>query len=318
VSTLLTGTFLVGLLAATVRIATPLVIGALGETVSERAGIFNVGLDGYMLVGALAGFAASYESHNAWIGVLGGVAGGLAVSAVAGFLIVYLGVDQIVTGIAILILSLGATSAVYQIAFRVTLGSGHARVAAPSLGTLPVPGLSAIPGLGQIAFQQVPLTYLAALLIPAVWLLLNRTRWGLSLRAAGERPWALEAAGGHVLSVRFAGALCAGALGGLAGAFLSIGQGQYFFDDMTAGRGFIVLGIVIFGRWNPLGVTLGALLFAFADAFQIRLQAINVAVPYHLLLMIPYLVTIAALIRASRRVHPPEALGDRYVPAQRA
>ncbi len=317
-SQILTTSFLFGLIAATMSIATPLIIGGLGETISERAGVFNVGLDGYMLTGALAGFIASHYSHSAWIGVLGGIAGGVLAAGIAGYLMVYLAVDQIVVGIGMLILALGTTSALYEIIFPVQfgLGSGGSRVSAPSLGTWNLPGLSKLHNAGEI-FQQVPLTWLTIGLIPLVWLFLYRTRLGLSIRAAGERPWALETSGGNVLAIRFVGTLCAGALGGVAGAFLSIGQGQYFFENMTAGRGFIILGVVIFGRRSPLGVTLAALVFAFAEAFEIRLQVISVNVPYQALLMIPYIVTIVVLMRASGRQSAPSALGESYVPAQR-
>ncbi len=317
-SQILTATFLFGMLAGTLRIATPLVIGALGETVSERGGVLNIGLDGYMLCGALGGWTVSYYAGNAWIGLLGGIAAGMLAAAIAGYLMVYLAVDQIVVGIAILIAALGTTSAIYEIVFPVPLGgsSSGGRVAAPSLGTWSIPGLSHIPNAGQI-FQQVPLTWLTIGLIPLVWVFLYKTKTGLSLRAAGERPWALEAAGGNVLRLRFLGTLIAGAFGGLAGAFLSIGDGHYFFENMTAGRGFIILGVVIFGRRTPVGVTLAALLFALAEAFEIQLQAVGVHIAYQLLLMIPYVVTILVLMRASGRVSTPGALGEAYVPAQR-
>jgi simple sugar transport system permease protein len=250
--------------------------------------------------------------------VLGGAAGGILIAAIAGYLMVYLAVDQIVVGIAILILALGTTSAVYEIVFPVTLGGagGGTRVSAPSLGTWNIPGLSSLGNAGQI-FQQVPLTWLTIGLIPLVWLFLYRTRLGLSLRAAGERPWALEAAGGNVVWLRFLATLIAGAFGGVAGAFLSIGQGHYFFENMTAGRGFIILGVVIFGRRTPWGITGAALVFALAEAFEIELQAVGVHIAYQLLLMIPYVVTILVLVRASGRTSTPAALGQAYVPAQR-
>lgn len=317
-SQILTAGFLFGLIAATMSIATPLIIGGLGEAISERAGVFNIGLDGYMLTGALSGFIVSHYTHSAWIGVLGGIAGGLLAAAIAGYLMVYLAVDQIVVGIGMLILALGTTSAIYEIVFPVQFGfsSSGSRVSAPSLGTWNLPGLSSLHNAGEI-FQQVPLTWLTIALVPLAWLFLYRTGLGLSMRAAGERPWALETAGGNVLAIRFLGTLIAGGLGGLAGAFLSIGEGQYFFENMTAGRGFIILGVVIFGRRSPLGVTLAALLFALAEAFEIRLQAIGVHVPYQVLLMVPYVVTIVVLMRASGQLSAPSALGEPYVPAQR-
>jgi ABC-type uncharacterized transport system permease subunit len=319
-SQILTTTFLFGMLASTLSVATPLIIGGLGETVSERAGVLNIGLDGYMLTGALSGFLVSYYSHNAWLGVLGGIGGGLLAAAIAGYLMVYLAVDQIVVGVAMLILALGATSAVYEMVFPTNLSgtSSGSEPAAKSLGTWNIPGLSHLgANAGQI-FQQVPLTWLTIALIPLVWAFLYRTKIGLSLRAAGERPWALEAAGGNVLGLRFLGTLIAGGFGGIAGAFLSIGDGQYFFENMTAGRGFIILGVVIFGRRSPVGVTIAALVFAVAESFEIELQAIGVHVAYQLLLMIPYVVTIVVLMRASGRVSTPGALGQPFVPAQRA
>lgn len=316
---ILTWTFLWGMLAGTLSVATPLIIGGLGEAVSERGGVLNIGLDGYMLTGALTGFLVSYYSHSAWLGVLGGIGGGLLAAGIAAFLMVYLAVDQIVVGVAMLILALGATSAAYELIFPTVLSgnSSGGRPAAASLGTWNIPGLSHLSGAGQI-FQQVPLTWLTIALVPLVWLFLYRTKVGLRLRAAGERPWALEAAGGNVLRLRFLGALIAGAFGGLAGAFLSIGDGQYFFENMTAGRGFIILGVVIFGRRTPFGIVVASFVFAIAESFEIELQATGVHVAYQLLLMIPYVVTILALMRASGRVSTPAALGQPFVPAQRA
>jgi ABC-type uncharacterized transport system permease subunit len=291
-------------LAATVRTATPLALAALGELLVERAGLINIGLEGAILAGAFGALVGATAGGVA-AGYAAAVAGGLLVGALFALCVVALRADQIITGTALTLLSVGATGTLY----RALYGSSGAALTLPTSGALPVPGLSSLPVIGPALFAQPAVTYVAYLLAPALAWWLARTQGGLALRAVGERPAAAEAAGISTNRVRTIAVLVGGALGGLAGGTLVLAQAGTFAENMSAGRGFIAIAIVVLGRWRPLGVAGGALLFGAASALQFAFQAMGWDAPYQLFLVIPYLLTLAALAGAVGRARAPAALG---------
>ena len=292
------------ILAATIRTATPLALAALGELLVERAGMINIGVEGAVLAGAFGALAGATAGGVAG-GYAGAMAGGLLVGALFAFCVVVLRADQIITGMALTLLSVGATGTLY----RALYGSGGAALGVPTSGPLPVPGLSSLPVIGTTLFSQPAITYFTYLLAPALAWWLGHTHAGLALRAVGERPEAAEVAGVAVARVRTAAVLVGGLLGGLAGGTLVLAQAGTFVEGMSAGRGFIALAIVVLGRWRPLGVALGALVFGAASALQFAFQAMGWNAPYQLFLAAPYLLTLAALAGAMGRARAPAALG---------
>jgi simple sugar transport system permease protein len=296
------------ILAAAVRAGTPILLAALGELLAERAGILNLGVEGMMLVGALIGFIVSQESGNPAAGLLAAGLAGLGLSAVHAGLTISLRANQVVSGLALTIFGVGLSG---------VLGRPFIGAPAPGFSPIPLPGLSGIPWLGTVFFSHDLLVYLGYVLAPVVWIFLHRTRWGLWVRATGEHPESAEAMGVNVAAVRYGCVLAGGVAAGLGGAYLSLAYTQMWVDQMTAGRGWVALAMVIFGTWNPLRTALGAYLFGGVQATQLRLQAVGIAVPTYLLLMAPYAFTILALILASRartgRFSAPAALGAPYI-----
>lgn len=274
-------------LAQTLRIATPYLFAAAGGVIAERSGIVSLGLEGFMLAGAAAAAFGAYAGDSVWLGVLAGAAGGTAVAAIYAIVTVRYRADQIVSGIAINLLAIGLT----RFALRVAFGS--------SSNSPRVPGLTG--SLGN------PLVLAGLAVIPLTGLLVARTRFGLRLRAAGEHPAAAESLGIDVRRIRAIAVLLSGALAGLGGTYLALDQHQ-FSDEMTAGRGFIALAAVIFGRWDPPRVGVACLLFAAAETAEIHLQASSI-LPSQLVAMIPYVLTIIALAGVVGRSVPPAALG---------
>jgi simple sugar transport system permease protein len=284
-------------LGATLRTATPLALAALGETVVERAGVINIGLEGVILAGA---FGALLGAYPAWMsGAEGSVAAGFGASVLAGLALaalfalvtVQLGADQIIAGTAINLLALGTTGALY----RTLYGATGAALAAPTSRPLAIPGLSTIPVVGQALFAQPAPTYLLYLLVPVAWWWMYRTHAGLALRAVGESPEAASTAGIRTGRVRTIAVLVGGVLGGVSGGTLVLAQTGTFAEGMSAGRGFIAIAVVVLGRWHPVGAALAALLFGAASALQFLVQATGWHVPYQLPLAFPYLLTLAAL-----------------------
>jgi ABC-type uncharacterized transport system permease subunit len=292
-----------GFLAASVRVATPLLLAAIGETVTERAGVINLGLEGAMLAGGLAS-ALGASAGGTWTGVAAAALAGGLVSAVLAGCIVGAKVNQIVAGTAVTLACVGLTGAIYRRAF----GAGGAGLSLPTMAPLRLPGLAAVPLVGQALFAQPALTYVAVLLVPLVWWGLYRTRWGLSLRATGEAAALARAAGVRVSLIRFWATVFGGILGGVAGASLVLAQVGTFAEKMTAGRGYVAIAIVVLGRWHPAGIALAALIFGAATALQFLFQALGLAVPYQFFLMFPYLLTLLALARVVGRVHAPAGL----------
>jgi len=291
-------------LAAAVGIATPLALAATGETLAERSGVVNLGIEGAMLFGALGGaIGATVAGPAAGLGF--GVLAGVLVAVLFAAVAIGAGADQIISGTAVTLASVGLTGTIY----RQFYGPAGVGLSIPTLAPLPIPALSQLPLVGEALFAQPVTTYLTFLLIPLTWWFLFRTRPGLALRAAGEDPVAARAAGVPVRVTRVAAVLAGGAFAGLAGAALVLAQVGTFTERMTAGRGFVAIAIVVLGRWNPVGAGLAALLFGLATAAQFAFQAAGLDVPYQLFLMLPYLLTLLALAGVVGRVKAPASLG---------
>lgn len=301
--------FLVPLLQASVRMATPLLLAGLGETFTERAGVLNIGLEGIMLTGAFTGFAVTALTGANWMGTAAAMLAGAVIGLVFALLTVTLKADQIVVGVAVNMFGMGVTSFLYRKLFA----TGGASVLIDRYEPIPIPGLSELPILGPVLFNQNIIVYATYLLIPLAAFILYRTSWGLEITATGQHPRAADSVGINVFRVRYATVIVGAALAALGGSFLSMGHSSTFFENMTSGRGFIVLAVVIFGRWNPYGVLAAALIFGLANSFQFRLQAMGLDIPHHLVLMIPYAFTILAVAMASRRnTSAPRALAQPY------
>ncbi len=294
------------LLEAAVRLAAPLLLAALGELVVERAGMVNIGIEGMMLTGALVGFVVAVATGSPAAGAAAAMTAGALLAAVFAVASVVRGADQIVVGTAINLLALGATALALRSLYA---GSVPAAPTAPSLA---IPLLSGLPGVGLALFHQNAFVYGGFALALAVGWGLARTRAGLALRAVGERARAADALGVSVTGVRCAAVLFGGAAAGVASAVLTLAQSNVFTEGMTAGRGFIALTVVIFGRWRPGGVVLAALFFGFATALQFRLQARGLELPYPAFLMLPYLLTLAVLAFATGGSRAPGDLGRAY------
>ncbi|MCU1614567.1 MAG: inner-rane translocator [Frankiales bacterium] len=292
------------LLVAAISLAAPLLYAALGETISENAGVINIQLEGMMLVGAFTGVYGAHVFHSTWLGFLCAVAGGVALAAVHGVACLVFRANQIVSGVVLNILALGATS--YGLVVLLGSSAGNS---VPTLARVRIPLLSSIPVIGPALFDQNVMVYVAFLLVPVVWWVLRRTGFGLALQAVGERPQAASSLGVAVARMRWLALLICGALAGLGGGQLTLAGLGAFTQNVTAGRGFIALAAVVFGGWRPWGVLGAILLFSTADAFQIRAQAFGAHIPYQFLAMLPYLVTILALAVLVRRRRAPSALG---------
>jgi ABC-type uncharacterized transport system permease subunit len=293
-----------GFLAAAVGVATPLMLAATGETVTQRSGVINLGLEGIMLTGALAA-AIGATAWGPWSGVLCAVLAGMLLAALFALIAVGARADQIITGTAITLAAIGLTGTVY----RQVYGAEGAGLTVPTLAPLAIPGLSSVPVLGPALFDQPAPTYLAFLALPVVWWILFRTRVGLALRATGEASAAARAAGVRTNLIRAGSTILGGGFAGLAGATLVLAQGGTFSERMTAGWGYVAVAIVVMGRWHPMGVAVGALLFGAATALQYLVQRLGLSAPYQLFLMLPYLLTLLALAGAVGRVRAPGDLG---------
>jgi len=300
------------LLEAALRLAAPLLLAGVGELVSERAGVVNIGIEGTMLCGAFAGFAVAVATGSPVAGVAAAVAAGCAVGALFAAFAVARRTDQIVVGMAVNLLALGATGVLSRALYA------GAAPSAPGLSPVDIPVLAALPAVGPALFRQTPFLWAGLLLALAVGVGLARTRPGLRLRAVGESARAADAEGVSVGRVRAGAVLFASSLSGLAGAALTLGQTDTFTEGMTSGRGFIALAVVIFGRWSALGVVLAAVFFGATTAAQFRLQARGAGIPYPLFLMLPYALTLLVLVFAAGRARAPADLGRAYARESRA
>ena len=283
--------FRLAILLSTIRLATPLLLAALGGLLSERSGVINIALEGLMLAGAFTGAAVTHYAGSPWIGLLGGIAAGIFIASVHAIACISFDSDQVVTGTAINILMLGIPTLLSGALFGTT-------------GSTPqIPRTHLIPNAPiLIAFALVPLT----------WYVLYRTPFGLRLRAAGENPEAADTAGISVARIRYAGVLLSGALAAIGGAYLSIGQSSLFTRNMTSGRGYIALAAVIFGKWRPVQTMLACLLFGFAEAAAIQMQGVIPHVRVEYIQIIPYVLTMVVLAGFIGTSRAPRALGRPY------
>lgn len=305
---LITFSLVVGWLSASMRLATPILFAALGETFTERAGILNLGLEGIMLVGALAGFVVAFASGSLWLGILGAALSGVLMGLLMGFMSVTAKVNQVVAGLGITILGGGLSTLLFRLFFGL-------RSEPPTIKTFPVrpiPLLSEIPVLGRMLFSHNVMVYLALVLVAVSWVVLYRTRFGLALRAVGERPDAVDTRGLSVSLLRYLSLIIGGALAAVGGAYLPLANLGLFWTEMTAGRGFIAIAVVVFARWDPVGALLGSLVFGGAHALQLTLQTLEAPIPSELLLMLPYVATIVVLVSVSRRAEFPGAFAVPY------
>lgn len=300
--------FWVTFLIASIRTAIPILLAAIGEIYAERAGILNINLEGQMLFGAFAGFIVTYLTGNLIIGTLAGAGAGLLLALLFGWISISKLANQIVAGITLNILALGVTSYFFRVIFGVT-------TKLPSVATyknLEIPLLSKIPIIGDILFTNNLLFYITIIIVIVTNIALFKTTFGLKLRSAGEYPRAAETMGVNVVKMRYIALSVCGLLAGLGGAFISLGILGGFMENISQGRGFIALAIVIFGKWNPYKAMGAALLFGGAEALQVRLQAIGIQVPYQFMLVIPYLLTAIVLIMTGRKSIAPAATGIPY------
>jgi simple sugar transport system permease protein len=286
----------VSLITSTLRLATPLVLAALGGLFSERAGVINIALEGIMLAGAFAAAAMTWATGSPWVGVISGIAAGLLIAAIHAVACIRYRADQVVSGTAINILMFGVPGFLSGALF---LSSGS---------TPQLPKEQLIPNAPMV---------LAALLVPLTWYVLYRTPFGLRLRSVGENPAAADAAGVSVASIRYAGVLLSGVLAGIGGAYLSIGQSSLFTRNMTSGRGFIALAALIFGKWRPVQTMLACLLFGFTEAVSIQMQGVvklpsGEDIPVQFIQIVPYVLTIVVLAGFIGQSRPPRALGVPY------
>lgn len=300
--------FLTTWAAASVRLTGPLLLASIGELYCERAGVLNVGIEGTILLGALASYLVAVWTGNPWAGVLAAGVVGVLSNIFLAWMYVIIKASQVVVGIIFNILAMGAAS----YSFRVVMGDVPRIETAPMLRELPVPGLSDLPLLGPALFNQSIMFYLTvAIALVAGWVL-YRTRFGLNLRAVGEYPRAAAAAGVNVVRMRFLGVLASGLGGGLAGSYFVLVQIGLFRDTIVQGRGFIALGIVILARWNPYLAIAAALAFAAMDALGLSLQLFDLGVPSQALVALPYLLTVLAVSGLFGRSRSPAALLEPY------
>ncbi|MBN8866359.1 MAG: ABC transporter permease [Solirubrobacterales bacterium] len=295
------------LYATAVRLALPILFAALGEVFAERAGLVNVGLEGMMLAGAFAGVIGAHYTGSPWLGAICGMVAAIGIAAIQAGVSINLSGDQIVVGIALNLTVLGVTS---FLARAIWEGGDVPKVDGFSAFSMPV--LSGIPALGPIIFKQSILIYVALIAAFVSWWVLTRTSWGLRLRSCGEDPRASDSLGISVFAYRWKAMIICGALAGLGGVFLSLGQLFTFSDNMSGGRGYIALAVVIIARWSPLRALWAAFLFGACEALALRTQVTDINVPAELMLALPYVVTLIVYAGVVGRSRPPKSLGRGY------
>lgn len=299
-----------GLIITCIASSMPLLYAALGETVTERSGVLNLGIEGMMAVGAVVGFIAGYATGIPAIGLLASILGGMAMAALFGLLTLVFVANQVASGLALTLFGLGLSG---------LIGSRYVSVPGLGLERIHIPLLTDIPFIGPILFGEDPLVYFAIALTIAVSWFLFRTRGGLIIRAVGDNHASAHALGYNVVRVRFLAVLFGGACSGLAGGYLSIVYTSQWVPNMTAGRGWIALALVVFGTWLPVRVAAGALLFGGLSIIQFSAQGHGIAIPSQLLSALPYIATVVVLVAISRnrllmRVNTPACLGQAFVP----
>lgn len=289
-----------------VRTSIPILFAALGEIITEKAGVLNIGIEGIMLMGAFVGFAGSFLYDSLWVSFFAAVVAGFIMSLIFAFFSVTLKTSQIVVGVAFNLVSLGLTGFLYR---RIFIDSPDPIFFVKSFKNIEIPFLTNIPIIGEMFFKFNLLVYLAFLLVPVIWILFYKTSAGIVLTSTGEHPEAVDSLGINVFKVRYFAIIAGGIMASVGGCFLSVAHSNQFAEGMSAGRGFIALAVVILGKWNPWGVLVGALIFGGANSLQLLIQTMGGSMSYDLVLMIPYVLTVIAVIAASKRkVGAPSAL----------
>ncbi|EWY39104.1 ABC transporter permease [Skermanella stibiiresistens SB22] len=304
---ILSQSFLTSLVVGLVMAGVPLLLAGLGEQISEKAGVLNIGIEGMMLIGAYAGFLGAWQTGSLWVGFLYGIGGGMAVALLMAVLCVRIGLSQIVIGIGLTLGAEGLTALLHHVQFS----RSYPRL--PGVETWAVPGLSALPVVGPGLFDRHPMVYLAIALAVILSMLYRKTHLGLTLQAAGDKPAALDGAGVDVLRTRFAAVLCTGALAGLGGAFMSEVGAGLFIPFMTNGAGFIGIVLAMLARGRPLWVLAGAALFGACLSMTTALQVAGINIPTDVIQMLPFAAVMAVLVIFGRRASLPAALGLPYV-----
>ena len=300
--------FVANLLLATVRMATPLIFLALAELYSQRAGLVHIGLEGLASIGSLVGFLVCLITGDPFLGVLAGAVVGIAVNMIYAFATIHLCAEQIVYGMAINIFAPALAAFIYRVYF----GAGSELVQVKLMSTVAIPGLKDIPFIGPLLFDQTPMVYLAYALVIFTAIYFSKTKSGLNYKAVGEHPKAAATLGIPVIGIKYLASVICGALAGIGGAYLTTCYSTTYVDGNVAGRGFIALAAVIFGRWSAGGVVLACLFFGFCDALQIRLQVGASGIPYQFFQMIPYVATVVVLALIGAKKAGPKAVGKPY------
>jgi ABC-type uncharacterized transport system permease subunit len=300
-----TQTVMVGILISAIRLATPYLFASIGEAFAQTSGVVNLGVDGIMLVGAFIAFYLTLITGNVWLGVLGAAVSGLLMGLLMSFISVTLKAEQGISGIGLYMFGLGLSSLLFKVLVgTVQTVEGFQPIKLWILGDIPI--------IGEIFFQHSLPVYAAFLMVPLAWWFLDKTTWGLKIKSVGQNPAAADSLGVNVDQVRYF-SVCVGAvMAGLAGASLSTALVNLFQENLTAGLGFIAVALVYFGGWRPLGILAGALLFSTVNAFQLWMQVLGVNIPSDVAIMLPYLLTIAALVAVTNRVRQPAALNKPF------
>lgn len=305
ITDLFTANVILGILASGIRLATPYLYAAIGETFGQRSGVLNLGVEGQMLLGAFAGFYLTFNTGSPWLGLLAAISVGALMGLVMGFITVTLHAEQGISGIGVYLFGLGMS----DLLFQKTIGSVET---VKGFQPVNIPILSDLPVVGEVLFQHNILVYLAFLLVPVSWFVLNKTTLGLKIRAVGENPEAADSLGVSVRGIRYFTCILGGIFSGIAGASLSIALLNVFQQNLTSGQGFIAVALVYFGGWRPVGVMLGSLLFSMVNSLQLWVQVLGLNIPSDIAVMMPYVLTILALVVAVQRVRPPTALSKQF------
>jgi ABC-type uncharacterized transport system permease subunit len=296
------------LIAAIISLSVPMAFAALGEVISERAGVINLGTEGVMLVGAISAFCVSFFYHSDLLGILLGAAGGALLGLVMALISISLRQDQILSGLGIYFLGLGLSGFLYEASF----GQVGSTIRITGLPELPIPILCKIPVIGDSLFSQDIIEYLAFVTLILVIFVVGRTTFGLNLRAVGENPSAADTLGVSVTKIQYVAVVVGATLAGIGGAYLALSSHAFQAENITAGRGFIAVAMVYFGKWRPARAFFGTFLFGAAYLLGAFFQVVGSIIPYYFLLMVPYVLTLVVLVGIARGARPPSALGVPY------
>ncbi len=301
ISDLLSATVIIGIISSGIRLATPYLFASIGEMFGQRSGVLNLGVEGQMLLGSFVAFYVTLKTNNLWLGVLAAMAVGALMGLAMAFVTVNLHATQGISGIGFYLFGMGMSNLLFQKLVGTVEGvRGFQKISVPLLGKIPV--------IGEIFFNQNILVYLAFLLVPVAWFVLNKTTLGLKIRAVGENPEAADSLGVSVAGIRYLTVIMGGVFSGIAGASLSVALLNVFQQNMTAGQGFIAVALVYFGSWKPFGILGGALLFSMINALQLWIQVLGIPIPAELAVMMPYILTILVLTLSVSKGRGPSAL----------